>query len=116
MALRWRVQANWTVNGEQHSYQPVWCDSADEAERVRADMADTLSHFPTLRIDVAQAQFRRPAIVDPPDSPAPTIHAMGSDGQPICNAPVDEAKACVATEWFRDVESTRRCADCAALL
>ena len=116
VTAKWRVQASWTVGDVPHSYQPVWCDSEDEAERVRAEMTNTLSHFPALQVDVAQERFEPSTVIGHSEVQLPTVHAMGKDGQPICDASVDKANACVAAAWFDDVESARRCADCLALL
>lgn len=46
----WRVQATWTVGDQKVSYQPVFVSTRDDADRMAADMAETLWHFPTLTV------------------------------------------------------------------
>ena len=46
----WRVQATWTVGDQERSYQPVFVPTREEADRMAAEMAETLAHFPTLTI------------------------------------------------------------------
>jgi hypothetical protein len=51
----WRVQAFWTVDGELRNYQPVYCVGRRAAEREAAEITRTLSHFPTLEVEIAPA-------------------------------------------------------------
>ena len=48
----WRVQAHWTVGGEERSYQPSYVTSQRAARRAVRSAKRTLAHFPTLWMSV----------------------------------------------------------------
>lgn len=49
------MQARWTVDGEHHSYDPIFCEGREAADEAAKQTAATLRHFPTLEVVVSQA-------------------------------------------------------------
>jgi hypothetical protein len=115
MRRRWRVQATWTVDGEERSYAPQFARTRLGANRLRRDLERTLSHFPTLTVLVesvsaeaaAEESARRtaaqPQILHRIEAPSSTMTVCGLERAAVGAVAVEEV--------FR--ESSSQCPDCA---
>ena len=114
MTSKWVVQAHWRVGEQERSYEPVWCESLQEARQARAAMIETLRHFVGLDVTIAETSGEAlPA--DPTTAPrsSVTVHAAGKDGEPLCGALVDVGNSVIDMELFgSEVDPEALCAMC----
>ncbi|MCB0979216.1 MAG: hypothetical protein H6513_14835 [Acidimicrobiaceae bacterium] len=119
----WRVQAHWTVGGEERSYQPSYVTSQRAARRAVRSAKRTLAHFPTLWMSVdevdrstaeaaiAAAEARRAA------APQQPVHLYGADrSAALCGATREGDGAFILMEVDTlALSSSPKCPDCLEL-
>jgi hypothetical protein len=114
----WKVQARWTVDGEPRSYRSVYYESRRKAERAANDMANTLSHFPTLEMMIVPATAEEAAAAQRDEAAA--IEAL----EPVpLHLMLDAARQVTAcgkegnwsTRDFWDVGDSLKCPECDAI-
>ena len=116
----WRVQAHWTVGGEERSYQPSYVTSKRAAKQAVRSAKRTLAHFPTLWVSIDEvdrataeaaigaAETRRAA------APRQPAHVYGADrSAALCGATWDGEGTFVLMEIdMLALSSGRKCPDC----
>lgn len=119
---RWRVQAQWTVDGEERRYAPVFVASVDAAARTAREIEATLAHFVGLRVRIdevtgAEADAEEAALdAQRADAPAPLLHvyADGDRSRARCGATPGASDALLAEDLFA-LSTGRTCPTCRAL-
>lgn len=113
MAHRWRVQATWTVDGEEREYAPVFARTKFGAARLRRDMESTLAHFPTLVVTVDKVPATEEIHSEPKLARGGLVHLRrdGAD-RTACGIPVAHANW-TAPEIFEPA-GPHACRECAA--
>lgn len=114
---RWTVQANWQVGGEARSYSPVVADTIEEAQRIAADMRETLSHFAELTITITQAEITSGGTIEEAPAPLPPLlHVLDPAGtSTLCGATLNASNAGIAPDLL-DHSAGARCERCMAVL
>ena len=104
---RWRVQATWTVEGEQRSHAPRFADDPAGAATLRRELEDTLAHFPTLEIAVAEVRDADAALEAAATEPEPlsddhVVHMIAAPEATTtaCGLPTADVVAVLVAEMF----------------
>jgi hypothetical protein len=109
MSDLWRIQAHWTVSGQDQSYAPVFEKSEEAARAAAREIEATLSHFSTLEVrvdavseEVASEELERQRRAQAA-SLSQTRHAFvePTDDKALCGVPLEQAKIKIAIELFQ---------------
>jgi hypothetical protein len=116
----WRVQATWTVDGEERSYAPVFARTRSEAEREQRDMEQTLAHFPTLVVTIEPAtdeeRDEETSRLEAAASITPHLKFRYDDRVTACGLPAETIRAWSLPEIYEQISEDTRCPGCAQAL
>ena len=119
------MQATWTVEGEERSYAPVFTRTRRGAERQKAEIEETLWHFPTLDVKVEQVTAearaqeehdREAALLEEAKSTTPHMKLEYDDPVTACGLAEEDVKAWSLPEIYELTFEDGRCPGCAEAL